>query len=800
MSALLLATDPDLQAKVEAAVSQTRAGLVTSMVKRVLAEPRADLSLGLGLVTAENKKNGLTLLAGINTSLGADYRKISNLALLGVELCGLHSLCKQRDQFRDLYMRACWGKKLSELDISFKAAFNGSKSECVEVLRLLVAHPQAEISLLLQFARAFKIIKNDVLTLYSEARLKKLEARVNNRGEVVVENLEDVTAKVERCLDMIQEDRVLYEHLTKLFSEVSPYNYAVLEFILKKLYQTKVYRDEKPQFLLKADKILGFLMQYRRVSEPQAEAEVDNWIKERSCPLPVLAQRRLPLYSLVMLPVKEKYKWLEKEFSLDTYKSWMSVAKVLGLAGDNICYFAVKNTVQEMMENNAKEGLSLSGEDWVMGHVNKNILESIQECIRSMTNSEKATAASHWVVNRLPKGKDKVLASIGAETVVQSWFTKMEDGGVSDTVRTGLEISKKTRRQLEAEQVLNKHGLTDQKYIDLVYHDKPLELLLQLFEDPSIETRTRAAAGNFPDINAAADSIASIHEINITSVKHELLDKWLPVSGSGGGGGLDDTMADFTLNLNTLKSEDQEDNVNSVNLIRCVYLQAGEGQGDGGLQYLLKFGFSPDQGVSTQHKLRALKCLFSVCSDKRLEEVTGRKVDSIRQYMKSLVYLSRLESLNLPYTLASLEAVSKTSLVESVWRVAKASVEGVLLVRDLCAEYEIWGPGMWATLLDRMIALALVSELTTTLLLLNSRPQIWNSPQFLRAWNLVLHSPFRSVVPPASRDQKALCDEAFKLINFCPTATDLDLKTLGKSSLSSVALNRFLLFLIFFQF
>ena len=169
-----------------------------------------------------------------------------------------------------------------------------------------------------------------------------------------------------------------------------------------------------------------------------------------------------------------------------------------------------------------------------------------------------------------------------------------------------------------------------------------------------------------------------------------------------------------------------------------------------------------------------------MCSDGRLEEVTGRKVENIKQYMKSLVYLSRLESLSLPYTLASLEAVSKTSLVESVWRVAKASVEGVLLVRDLCSEYEIWSPGMWAALLDRLIALSLVSELTSTLLLLNSRPQLWNSPQFLKAWNLVLQTPFRSVVPPANRDQRIQCYDAFKLINFCPTATDLDLKTLGK--------------------
>ena len=106
MSALLLATSPELQAKAEAAMGQARSGLVSGLVKRLLADPRADLQLGLGLATTETKKAALTLLAGINSGLGTDYRKISHLAQLGGQLCSLHGLGKQRDQFRDLYMRS----------------------------------------------------------------------------------------------------------------------------------------------------------------------------------------------------------------------------------------------------------------------------------------------------------------------------------------------------------------------------------------------------------------------------------------------------------------------------------------------------------------------------------------------------------------------------------------------------------------------------------------------------------------------------------------------------------------------
>ena len=83
-----------------------------------------------------------------------------------------------------------------------------------------------------------------------------------------------------------------------------------------------------------------------------------------------------------------------------------------------------------------------------------------------------------------------------------------------------------------------------------------------------------------------------------------------------------------------------------------------------------------------------------MCSEARLQQLTGRPAADIRQYLRSLVYLSRLEALHLPFTLQSLEAASSKPepLVEAVWRVAKGTKEGVLVVRDLCSEYGLWSP------------------------------------------------------------------------------------------------------------
>jgi hypothetical protein len=124
-----------------------------------------------------------------------------------------------------------------------------------------------------------------------------------------------------------------------------------------------------------------------------------------------------------------------------------------------------------------------------------------------MINSEKATDASHWVVNRLPKGADKVLAS------VEGWCGK-EKG--NKEALSGLELSRKTRKQLETEQVLHKHGLAQPQYLDMVHQNKPLELVFRLYEDPSIHERNRVAA---------ADSVVNINSLNIVQIKYELLDK-----------------------------------------------------------------------------------------------------------------------------------------------------------------------------------------------------------------------------------------------------------------------------------
>ena len=74
-----------------------------------------------------------------------------------------------------------------------------------------------------------------------------------------------------------------------LRDDVSPYNYEVIDCILKRL-------DDKD---LKSEQILEFISSYSRTCPPNEE-EIDRWLNSKSLPFPhILAKHRLPFHTLM---------------------------------------------------------------------------------------------------------------------------------------------------------------------------------------------------------------------------------------------------------------------------------------------------------------------------------------------------------------------------------------------------------------------------------------------------------------------------------------------------------------------
>lgn len=127
-----------------------------------------------------------------------------------------------------------------------------------------------------------------------------------------------------KVLGRIDNEVVRRDFLLEMFQKVSPYNHEVLGILINQLLPwSKEY-----SLVSRADTVLGFLLKYKRVSRP-TEKEIDLWIKERSAPFPVeIAETRLPINLFISLQNKEKFRLLEKEFTLETYKMWCEVSKV----------------------------------------------------------------------------------------------------------------------------------------------------------------------------------------------------------------------------------------------------------------------------------------------------------------------------------------------------------------------------------------------------------------------------------------------------------------------------------------
>ena len=70
----------------------------------------------------------------------------------------------------------------------------------------------------------------------------------------------------------------------------------------------------------------------------------------------------------------------------------------------------------------------------------------------------------------------RLLAARGFHVVTLEWVGRTKNGAEAVA---GLAVAKKSREQLETEEVLHRHRLAAQKYLDLVYQNKPMELILR---------------------------------------------------------------------------------------------------------------------------------------------------------------------------------------------------------------------------------------------------------------------------------------------------------------------------------
>ncbi|XP_063874801.1 kinetochore-associated protein 1-like [Scylla paramamosain] len=773
---------------------------VFTILLKVIGTPKPDITLAIGLLLLLPKKEALRVLNELIRRFGFDYIKLMSIGAAGKDYSSLLGLTDVKEQFEVLVKRAQWGKRLSDMNVSFKEAFRGDTVALKAVVSNLVSQPTCTFPLLHEYCEDFGIDVTDSLLCYLQTTLHSWSPVVPDKkplpGEVVqVEPPHAVLSKCEAIIAEVKSKALLFDMLSSEVEQLSPYNYELIHLVLQQLITLQEFSQDMELHRRGLD-VISFLKVYPRQAPP-SNAEVDEWIAKhpQSQAEPDIAKYRLPFHE-VYIHSSSFTKTVEAELNISTLDIWLQASHILKLNADHMCLSAVHNTVSKTMELEAatRQKLSTSSESvtstttpkWRLCSSHSNLLAQVSLVICRMQDYQLAAACCTWMVNRLPPGADKVEAVKRSCMLVQQW---KEDTADPKAVSAHAKMEK-WYQQLGCEHALHKHGLAEPQYLSLTR--SPRQLITALYHHPALSSLSTLCTHSMPDINACVSEICTVTQLQKVAILLDLLEQWLPAPEDTMGGGLDETVTNFKISLDpTEAAENTQDN---TSLSRVIYLLKCCPQEEA-VSYLLQRALSEDTSIPASHCLRALRCLLAIADEATIQKKYPQGIAGLRNLLKSLKYVSRLEALGHTSTVQHFNGMDKNALVEGLWRTQRHNPKALCLITDICHDYKVTAASLWGALLMQLTHFVKIGQLEVSvmervLVQLKSMPHLLVVPALTTAWTTLIAYPFTKAVAPVSETSLASCVHSVDLLlRHCPVVVstapllqycaDLSLSVLG---------------------
>jgi hypothetical protein len=673
--------------------------LLTNLLKKLCTGRSFDLHLGLSCLFMLTKREACNWLSTACVSLQTDYNRHSIISALGYEYSRLERNRSLMQMFEGYKLLHIWAQRLSYYSIAYKEIFINSSSSKREILQQIVnSNKENVIPLLKDYCCGFGFNFNDCLLLYLQTLLKSwkptitvLNTNVNKELIISDDEINELREKCNAIVEKLEDKSMLKKNISTLWEQITFYHYEVFLILLDLVGEKDM---EKRDYLC-------FLQNYTRNGSPTS-MELDEWIhlNPGHSSLPPIAQWRLPFLFKVDI-----WKIITPELNLKTYKKWLDIASVLKLETHLICTLAIKGEVTRVWENN-----SMKWKDaiWSLYPKNTTLLKNIKECIQHITGSDGSyygTAALYYVMNHTPSGADRVAVAKECYEYAQLAArnsSKFEEGM--------LEKIRSKYLRFTAEHILRTHGLEKENYISLI--ENAHKLVYELYNDESIPLRYRIATNYRPDINLAVNELGELFSLNIIKLRLDLLHEWLQSNVK-----CMELYQSFTETLTTLKGTDQCTD-HEDNLLRACYMLEHDNT-DLFPQFLINIGFGHLCGETEYNynvRYRALRVLQTIVDTATLEELTKRDICTFRRYIKSLQYVSKLESLGLYYSINAFETCSKRELIQILWKNQRHLPYAVSVVAQICIEFEICDILLWDGILSQLMKLRMVRRLTYQIL------------------------------------------------------------------------------------
>lgn len=576
-----------------------------------------------------------------------------------------------------------------------------------------------------------------------DLRYKILESDLGKR-EIITEN--DEEQLISQCFIVFQsiEDReFLMDVLNDFWKNgeviihgclisINPYYYEVYLCIYKLLLSKSA--DTK---YLKEYYLLHFLKEYQRKSIPkQYEFELFS-VKGM---FPEIGHYRLP-FNLFLRD--DMWANLKSEITLETYEFWLPVVALLSLDGDlqtakdMICSNAVKQTMTSRKKYESNEFDSKDTEPWRLTSREEPLLRTAHRCVRYIANMEWAGACLFYVLQGCTRGADQVAAAQLCYQFSQRWAT-IQPGNRAVRQMERLHSTLSTRH------VLHKIQWACEELLRL--STEPVQLIHALYlHQDFIEKITRF------DINRAANEIADKNNINISSIRIQILENILN---------------------KTQKENESLPGLGTKDLITAKYILKATCSKMGAI-YLSRIAFDDESDYNKCKKLRALQCLMSVVEPDTAIKVSNRERDILWMSLLELLYIVYLEKIDMPWIVATF-IQNKTLALNQLLQVIGNNTDSLKIIAELAQKFgnsqtihQVIPKLLRASLFDDMIPLLLKIPHTADNIIYT-------------AWRAIILSPFQRADYPITDRNKSQCLKVLNLLPVCPVINDEDLIEIWK--------------------
>lgn len=524
-----------------------------------------------------------------------------------------------------------------------------------------------------------------------------IETDVFGNDQVVVKSsVEMIRKKCAPYLSEITNLPLLATEMLAFMKEVNFYFYEMYLMVLELIQHCNGEISTENKIFRHILLLLQHKLTSKRRGTDQHEHDLWQKLQAENGILPAIAKYRLP-FKPMMQGLPETF--LNEDLNVDTFEKLIPLItlhapNINSSAEDRIeicAFLAVKNSVMDLK---AKVEAQKTVE-WSLKPTNNGFLKTALRMVSLIKDKSKSIAILYYIVNHSPEGSDQV------EAAFECWkFALAHEHEVQ--MSKYVDIVARIKRKyplLKSQHLLHLYGMNDDKLMQLV--ESPADLISGLYHHESILLPQKK------DINKLCNELAKIHEIDLLTLQHKLLHKWLAFAGNTS---YEEGDVNETLYEDFVGSPDINDVecVSEENVVRAHYILSSWNNREAMDFLASEIGTN---SVNTDNQLQLYETFAKLIDD---HSESYKELINPNHFIliKCCHYLKQLGLILKPETFKEMD---KVALLKKVWTSHFNNSKGLEVMSFICLGFNVHMPQIWNGILKQMVALKMVSLMVRTL-------------------------------------------------------------------------------------